>query len=174
MVLWSIPFTSGWMHTLLLCWSWSVRTLVQRWSWLNIGSSAVRKPNFRGLLGSITKSSFAVPPPTICPRIGFCDLELWTVTFLGQTKPHCFLCYSPIADPVPSPRGPISPYCYNANKPRWCSRRSFQVPRQCSRCRFSSHPVMGCRPLDNWTTLSRFSPPATAERNKVLQQSRSQ
>ena len=36
------------------------------------------------------------------------DLELWTVTFSGQAKPHCFLCSSPyhgqgdcpIADPA--------------------------------------------------------------------------
>ena len=162
------------MHTLLLCWSWSVRTLVQRWSWLNIGSSALRRPILGAYLAQLRRAVSPSRRPRSVPELGSCDLELWTVTFSGQTKPHCFLCYSPIADPVPSPRGPISPYCYNANKPRWCSRRSFQVPRQCSRCRFSSHPVMGCRPLDNWTTLSRFSPPATAERNKVPQQSRSQ
>ena len=71
---------------------WSMRTLVEGWSLLNIcRSSAVRRPNLRGLSCSITKSSFAVPPPTICPWIGSCDLELWTVTFSGQTKPHCLI-----------------------------------------------------------------------------------
>ena len=30
-------------------------------------SSAVRRPNFKGLPSSITTSSFAVPPPTSCP-----------------------------------------------------------------------------------------------------------
>ena len=33
-------------------------------------SSAVRRPNFKGLPSSITTSSFAVPPPTSCPWIG--------------------------------------------------------------------------------------------------------
>ena len=58
---------------------------------------------------------------------------------------YCFLCYSPIADPATSPRGPISPCCYNVNKPCWCSSCSCPVPHVCSRCRFSSHPVMRCR-----------------------------
>ena len=36
---------------------------------------------------------------------GLVDLELWTVTFSGQAKPHCFLWFQPI----PWPEG--LPHC---------------------------------------------------------------
>ena len=42
-----------------------------------------------------------------------------------------------------------------------------------SHCRFLSHRSCDATQA-NWTTLPRFSPPATAARNKVPQQSRSQ
>ena len=61
---------------------------------------------------------------------GLVDLELCTVTFSGQAKPHCFLSSSPyhgqgdcpIADPARRfPRGPRSSHCFNFNKPSGCS-----------------------------------------------------
>ena len=85
---------------------------------------------------------------------GLVDLELWTVTFSGQAKPHCFLCSSPyhgqgdcpIADPARrSPRGPSSLHCFNFNKPRGCSRFACQFLHVCSRCRSPAHPVTQCR-----------------------------
>ena len=85
---------------------------------------------------------------------GLVDLELWTVTFSGQAKPHCFLCSSPyhgqgdcpIADPARRPpRGPSSSHCFNFNKPSGCSRVACQFLHVCSRCRSPAHPVMRCR-----------------------------
>ena len=87
---------------------------------------------------------------------GLVDLELWTVTFSGQAKPHCFLCSSPyhgqgdcpIADPARrSPRGTSSSHahCFNFNKPSGCSRVACQFPHVCSRCRSPAHPVTRCR-----------------------------
>ena len=83
---------------------------------------------------------------------GLVDLELWTVTFSGQAKPHCFLCSSPyhghsdcqIADPARrSPPGPSSSHCFN--KPSGCSRVACQFLHMCSRCRSQAHPVTRCR-----------------------------
>ena len=85
---------------------------------------------------------------------GLVDLELWTVTFSGQAKPHCFLCSSPyhgqgdcpIADPAcRSPRGPSSSHCFNFNKLSGCSRVACQFFHVCSRCRSPAHPVTLCR-----------------------------
>ena len=87
---------------------------------------------------------------------GLVDLELWTVTFSGQAKPHCFLCSSPyhgqgdcpIADPARRPpRGTSSSHahCFNFNKPSGCSRVACQFPHVCSRCRSPAHPVTRCR-----------------------------
>ena len=85
---------------------------------------------------------------------GLVDLELWTVTFSGQAKPHCFLCSSPyhgqsdcpIADPARrSPRGPSSSHCFNFNKPSGCSRVACQFLHVCSRCCSPAHPVTRCR-----------------------------
>ena len=85
---------------------------------------------------------------------GLVDLELWTVTFLGQAKPHCFLCFSPyhgqgdcpITDPAGrSPQGPSSSHCFNFNKPSGCFRVACQFLHVCSRCRSPAHPVTQCR-----------------------------
>ena len=85
---------------------------------------------------------------------GLVDLELWTVTFSGQAKLHCFLCSSPyhgqgdcpIADPARrSSRGPSSSHCFNFNKLNGCSCVACQFPHVCSCCRSPTHPVTRCR-----------------------------
>ena len=84
---------------------------------------------------------------------GLVDLELWTVTFSGQAKPHCYFCSSPyhsqadcpVADPSRrTTRSTGTLCCFNFNKPSGCSRRSCQFPLVCSRCRSSSHSVLQC------------------------------
>ena len=113
---------------------------------------------------------------------GLVDLELWTVTFSGQAKPHCFLCSSPyhgqsdcpIADPARhSPRGPSSSHCFNFNKPSGCSRVACQFPHVCSRCCYPPTPSHDAALVAQRTPLSPRSP-ATLARDKVLQQSHSQ
>ena len=91
------------------------------------------------------------------------DLELWTVTFSGLAKPHCFVCSSPYhsqadcpkADPTRRQnRGPGS-CCFSFNKPSGCNRRSCQFPHVCSRCRSPSHAFPNCTsdgPSKNFTT----------------------
>ena len=84
---------------------------------------------------------------------GLVDLELWTVTFSGQAKPHCFLCSSPyhsqadcpIADPARRPARSLGSTCYNFNKPMGCSRRACQFQHVCSRCRSPSHSILRCK-----------------------------
>ena len=84
---------------------------------------------------------------------GLVDLELWTVTFSGQAKPHCYFCSSPYhsqADcPVADPSRRTtwssgSLCCFNFNKSSGCSRCSSQFPHVCSRCHSPSHSVLQC------------------------------
>ena len=71
---------------------------------------------------------------------GSVDLELWTVTFSGQAKPHCYFCSSPyhsqadcpVADPSRRPVRPSGPFCFNFNQPSGCSQRPCQFPHVCS------------------------------------------
>ena len=107
---------------------------------------------------------------------GLVDLELWTVTFLGQAKPYCFLCSSPycsqadcpIADPAQRPARSLSSTCYNFNKPSGCF---CQFQHVCSRCHSPSIPSCAAN-LDN--LRPRPSSPATVARSKVFQRSSSQ
>ena len=103
------------------------------------------------------------------------DLELWTVTFSGLAKLHCFVCSSPYhshadcrkADPTHCQnRGPGS-CCFSFNKPSGCNRCSCQFPHVCSPCRSPSHAFPNCTS----NSPSRTSPPRTPAimaRNNVL------
>ena len=79
------------------------------------------------------------------------DMELWTVTFTGLPKPHCFVCSSPYhsqsdcpkADPSRRPsRG--SAYSFSFNKPTGCPRRSCQYAHICSPCHSAAHAFPNC------------------------------
>ena len=80
------------------------------------------------------------------------DLELWTVTFSGLAKPHCFVCSSPYhsqadcpkADPTRRQYRGSGSCCFSFNKPSGCNRRSCQFPHVCSRCRSPSHTLPQC------------------------------
>ena len=64
------------------------------------------------------------------------DLELWTVTFSGLAKPHCFVCSSPYhsqadcpkADPTRRQHRRSGSCCFSFNKPTGCNRRSCKFP----------------------------------------------
>ena len=64
------------------------------------------------------------------------DLELWTDTFSGLAKPHCFVCSSPYhsqadcpkADPTRRKFRGSGSCCFSFNKPSCYNRRSCQFP----------------------------------------------
>ena len=84
------------------------------------------------------------------------DLELWTVTFSGLAKPHCFICSSPYHDQNECPSGDLSPglsrqqptksgpVCFRFNRPSGCTSSSCPFPHVCRRCRSSSHSISTC------------------------------
>ena len=80
------------------------------------------------------------------------DMELWTITFTGLAKPHCFICSShyhnqadcPKADPARRPNRGGTACCFAFNKPTGCSRRPCQFAHICSRCRSPAHALPNC------------------------------
>ena len=139
--------------------------------------SADHQPYGGQILGAyLAQLRRAVSPsrrPRSVPELGSCDLELWTVTSSGQTKPHCFLCYSPIADPTPL-REALFLHTFTmliscVDVPAFPVRSPSCAAAMASRLIRSWDAAQA-----NLTTLPRFSPPSTAETNKVPQQSRCQ
>ena len=99
------------------------------------------------------------------------DLELWTVTFSGLAKPHCFVCSSPYhsqadcpkADPTRRQYRGSGSCCFSFNKPSGCNRRSCQFPHVCSRCRSPSHAFPNC--TSNGSSKN-FAPGNSGDRGK--------
>ena len=79
------------------------------------------------------------------------DIELWTVTFTGTAKPHCYICSSPYhqSDDCPHQEPSKKPrrsalVCFDFNKASGCQRRTCHFPHNCRRCGSSSHALFNC------------------------------
>lgn len=116
---------------------------------------------FKGMAWFVYDQTFrrraAIDPSITWDRV---DLELWTVTFVGNARPHCPVCASinhtanfcPLRDTSRSQRPDRRrTYCYEFNKRTGCSRSNCSFPHCCSTCG-EAHSAVSCTANKDTTT----------------------